>query len=94
MSLAPAARIGRPVSTGRPIVARRNDPAATLQTAFEEERTLEVQQDITVQAQRAQYDFMTQERAEFAREFNDTRAFIVEQTKLDDEILKKYIDMI
>ncbi|MDP9110715.1 MAG: hypothetical protein M3M96_03660 [Candidatus Eremiobacteraeota bacterium] len=87
-------RVGRPVPAGRPITARKNEPAANLQNAADEERALQAQQDIVVAVQRSQYDFMTQERAELAREFNDTRAFIIEQTKLDDEILKKYIDMI
>lgn len=94
MSIAPLARLARPVAPGRPAGARKPDSAAHVQTDFDEEHALEVQQDITLQAQRAQYDFMTQERAELAREFNDTRAFIVAQAKLDDEVLKKYIAMI
>lgn len=93
MTIAAAQHLNR-AGPGRLGVTRRGDPAARLESAFEDERALEVQQDVVLQTQRAQYDFMTQERAELAREFNDTRAFIVEQTKLDAELLKKYIDMI
>lgn len=94
MTIAPLERVGRPVATGRPASARKSATAAPLQDAFEEEHALEVRDDIALQTQRAQYDFMTQERAELAREFNDTRSFILEQAKLDDEVLKKYIAMI
>lgn len=90
----PAPRPGRPTPMGRPNTGRRNPSAANPQNGLEQESAREAQQDIAVAVQRAQYDFMSQERAELAREFNDTRAFCIEQAKLDDEALKKYIDMI
>ena len=93
MNIAPLARQARSCAPGR-ASGRQVDSAAQIQNDLVAEQALEVRQDTALQVQHAQYDFMTQERAELAREFNDTRAFILEQEKLDDEALKKYIDMI
>jgi len=45
-------------------------------------------------AQQTQFNFALQERAELMREFNELRALQMEQLKHDDEIVKKWIDLI
>jgi len=50
--------------------------------------------EAAVAAQRAQFDFVLEERAELAREFNELRLLEMEQLKQDDDIVKKWIAMI
>ena len=45
-------------------------------------------------AQQTSFNFALQERAELMREFNELRALQMEQLKHDDEIVKKWIDLI
>ena len=45
-------------------------------------------------AQQAAFNYEVQERAELMREFNELRALQMEQLKHDDEIVKKWIDLI
>ena len=50
--------------------------------------------EAAIAAQRAQFDFVLEERAELAREFNELRLLEMEQLKQDDDIVKKWIAMI
>ncbi|HMD03604.1 MAG TPA: hypothetical protein VKG44_11625 [Candidatus Baltobacteraceae bacterium] len=43
---------------------------------------------------RSEFDYAQQQRAEFQREMNILRDMAMEQRKLDDEILKKWIALI
>ena len=95
---------GRP-ATGRPAASRpadtstedapipKDDSLGAIQDAFDQEHQREAQQEVFLQIQRAQYDFHTEETTELMREYNDTRAMILDQMKHDDEIVKKYIDL-
>ncbi|MDQ2681191.1 MAG: hypothetical protein M3Y21_09285 [Candidatus Eremiobacteraeota bacterium] len=94
---APAARpAGKPaeVEAAAPLVDVKDDVSLHLQEVFDREQIMQTQQQLELQAQRDAYDFRTQERAEMTREYNDTRNFILDQMKQDDEILKKWIAMI
>ena len=59
-------------------------------------RTQSLQQDLQVRIDRMKADFNAaqEERSEQLREMNALREMAVEQSKKDDEILKKYIGMI
>lgn len=59
-------------------------------------RTQSIQQDLQVRIDRMKADFNAaqEERSEQLREMNALREMAVEQSKKDDEILKKYIGMI
>jgi len=48
----------------------------------------------TLLAQQTAFNYQVQERAELLREFNELRALQMEQLKHDDEIVKKWIDLI
>ncbi|MBV8364530.1 MAG: hypothetical protein JO193_08200 [Candidatus Eremiobacteraeota bacterium] len=48
----------------------------------------------TLLRQQAAFNYQVQERAELLREFNELRALQMEQLKHDDEIVKKWIDLI
>ncbi|MBV9149779.1 MAG: hypothetical protein JO024_07930 [Candidatus Eremiobacteraeota bacterium] len=53
-----------------------------------------VQNQAALLAQQNEFNFQLQERAELMREFNELRALQMQQLKLDDEIVKKWIDLI
>jgi hypothetical protein len=94
------------VSKGRPVGGRpaggSHKPATepdtkattTLGDMLEQQREEQVREQLMLEAQREQYDFKTEERAELDREYNNTRDLILAQLKSDDEIVKKYISMI
>lgn len=104
MGISPLGRAGRttpPVRAANPVqkeaggaVDAGEDVSLHLQEVFDREQLMQTQQQLQLQAQRDAYDFRTQERAEMTREYNDTRNFILDQMKQDDEILKKWIAMI
>ncbi len=50
--------------------------------------------DEALERQRAAFDFIAQARAEFERETNALRDLAMEQIKHDDELLKKWIELI
>jgi hypothetical protein len=62
-----------------------------LQAAMAAERALRAKQEILLERQREEFDFMLQQRAEFERERNALEALMMEQRKHDDEILKEWI---
>ena len=82
--------------------AETNDQVATLALAVSKRaqvmllRTQSMQQDLQLRIDRMKADFNAaqEERSEQLREMNALRDMAVEQSKKDDEILKKYIGMI
>ncbi|MGZ6183049.1 MAG: hypothetical protein ACXWNV_13495 [Vulcanimicrobiaceae bacterium] len=71
----------------------KDDSLSAIQDAFDQEHEREAQQEVFLQIQRAQFDFQSEETTELMREYNDTRAMILDQMKHDDEIVKKYIEL-
>lgn len=65
-----------------------------LRTAATRSSSAKTPQSEQVQAQQAQFDQETEERAELMREANALRDLMLAQLKDDDEALKKYIAMI
>lgn len=65
-----------------------------LRTAATRPSSAKTPQSEQVQAQQAQFDQETEERAELMREANALRDLMLAQLKDDDEVLKKYIAMI
>lgn len=65
-----------------------------LRTAATRSSSAKTPQSEQVQAQQAQFDQETEERAELMREANALRDLMLAQLKDDDEVLKKYIAMI
>lgn len=59
-----------------------------------DENQAEAQDQAALQRQQAAFNFQLQERAELLREFNELRTLQMEQLKHDDEIVKKWIEMI
>ncbi len=99
-SRAPRLTGGRPASPGSAAPdsaassgATSDDGVASLQDVFDREHARQVESEALLQVQRAQYDFASEERTELEREFNDTRTMILAQMKQDDEIVKKFIEL-
>jgi len=53
-----------------------------------------VEDQAALLSQQTAFNYQMQERAELQREFNELRALQMEQLKHDDEIVKKWIELI
>jgi membrane-bound inhibitor of C-type lysozyme len=84
--------IGRPAAP--PVKDADSNGANALADAQAQERAAQIRDQVTLEAQRERYDFQTEESAELDREYNNTRDMVLAQMKADDEIVKKYIEMI
>jgi len=62
--------------------------------AVDRDHAAEVRDEMALARQKNKFDFEAQERAELEREYNVLRDMMLEQMKLDDEVVKKYIAMI
>lgn len=76
-------------AAGRP-ARKRTDEAAAIADAFAQQR----EDEALLAGQQAAFDYDMQEKAEVQRESNALRDLQLEQSKRDDEIVKKYIEMI
>jgi hypothetical protein len=70
------------------------DTVGALQDAFTQEHERDLQEQVFLLAQRSQFDFAIDERTELQREYDTTRSMILDQMKQDDEVVKKYIELI
>ena len=61
---------------------------------FEQEHEREALEQSALAAQQQQFNFQIQERSESLRENNELHALAMEQMKLDDENLKKWIALV
>jgi hypothetical protein len=77
-------------SAGRPARKKTGGEAAAIADTLAQER---VDQPLLL-AQQAAFDFEMQQKTETQREANVLRDLQIEQMKRDDEIVKKYIEMI
>ena len=72
----------------------RKSEAAQIAQLFAAEHDREAEQQAALAAQQAQFNFDLAQRAELQRESNELRALAMTQQKLDDEIVKKWIELI
>ena len=70
------------------------DDGTKLADALGHQHEKEVHDEILLTRERDKFDFETEEKSELEREYNTIRDMMLEQMKLDDEALKKYIAMI
>lgn len=77
-----------------PAARPHKDPAARIRAAFAREHAREVGEAIALQVQKARFDFATEERAELQREYDERRSLSLTQMKLDDEVVKKFIELV
>lgn len=94
----PTARTGRP-SAGRPGAAPlaamlAGTVAAQAPDSVGADHDRELAEQALLAVQRAQYDFSLEERTELEREYNTERALVLAQMKIDDDVVKKYIELI
>jgi len=83
-----------PLQPARPKSAATPAGATATGRGAADEPAADTQDQATPQAQQVAFNFQLQERAELLREFNELRALQMEQLKRDDEVVKKWIEMI
>lgn len=94
MRCTPIARSGRP-PLGKPAAADpAADPPAQPAADSQPQDRREMLQQALLAMQRGSFDFELAERAELQREGNALRDLALTQMKLDDEAVKKYIELI
>lgn len=82
------------VSNAAAPAARSDDGASHLTNALDKEHEREIREELLLQRQRDRFDFQTEERTELEREYNTVRDMMLEQMKIDDEVVKKYVALI
>lgn len=100
--IAPPTRLPAPTRTPSPVGAAPGSDgpeAADAQAATDAQiaalvARVSTPEDEALERQREEFDFVTQVRAETEREINALRDMAMEQMKHDDELLKKWIELI
>jgi len=75
-------------------VQSSRDGVSRFTDAVDRDHAAEAREEMALARQKNKFDFEAQERAELEREYNVLRDMMLEQMKLDDEAVKKYIAMI
>jgi len=83
-----------PIQSGRQRITSVSSSPSGADVKPSEDQGETAHQQSALLAQQTSFNFALQERAELMREFNELRALQMEQLKHDDEIVKKWIDLI